>query len=152
MHFGPDEGRPHVGTIGVLLVDHHPECRVALRRLLEEDGVGLTGETDDPNQYFELAARRIPDVVIMHLPHPSADVPSVIQRIWNTTPAARVLAIVPRRPRRHARDAIGAGACGFVEEDASSSVLLQAVREVALGRYWIYGSRLPGFLIEESAS
>jgi DNA-binding NarL/FixJ family response regulator len=133
----PDAGRRHVGTLGVVLLVPDAELRTYLRGFLDEDGVGITGETGDPTVCLDLAVRTRPNLVLMHLPYTAMDSLSIIRRLRSVDAPVPVMALVPRRPWGMAPDALRAGAFGFVFEESSMALLLEGVRAVALGRLWI---------------
>jgi DNA-binding NarL/FixJ family response regulator len=136
MPFTLDSGPRHVGTIGVLLVASDEESRALFRRCLEADGVGIAGETDDPEECLELAARTRPHLALVDLPQASPGLLGAIRRLADSDPRVPALALV--ESQEALLDAIRAGAMGCVRRGSPASGLLEGIRTVVLGRICIY--------------
>ena len=66
----------------ILLADNSEECRVLLRRTLEETGeFQVVGDTGDGDEAWELIQKAKPDVVVMDMILPGLDGMSLLQRI-----------------------------------------------------------------------
>lgn len=55
----------------VLIVDDHPVARLAVRMLLEKDGMTVIGETDDGLKALQQARQLLPDLVIVDIDIPT---------------------------------------------------------------------------------
>ncbi len=121
--------------IRVMIVDDHEIVREGLQILLAEEvefdvvgiaGDGLTAQT--------LAAQLHPDVILMDLVMPDVDGIEATQRILNADPATRVLILTTFAEDQRVRDAIHAGAIGYLLKDVLKADLLRALRDTAAGR------------------
>lgn len=121
-------------TIRVLLVDDQRLFREALAVLLSvQDGVEVVGEAADGAQAIQQVARLEPDVVLMDLRMPVLDGIAATRRLRAAHPRTRVIALTTFDDDADVFDAIRAGAIGYLLKDASSELLLEAVRGAARG-------------------
>ena len=119
----------------VLVVDDHPLVRDSLCRVLENSGeFEVVGQASDGEKAVSLAERLRPDAVIMDLIMPGMDGVAACRGILELLPDARVLMLTASTDDEAVIAAVAAGATGFVIKDASLPDLLEAVRDVALGR------------------
>ncbi|WBB90703.1 response regulator transcription factor [Verrucosispora sp. WMMC514] len=120
--------------IRVLLVDDQHLIRAGLRMLCEaQPDIEVVGEADNGRDAIVLAARLVPDVVVMDLRMPGVDGISATSRILADRPAARVLVLTTFGDDDHLYPALTAGACGFLLKDAAPTELLDGVRRAATG-------------------
>lgn len=121
--------------VRVLLVDDHAIVREGLRALLEEeDGFAVAGEAADGERAVAAARELAPDVILMDLLMPGVDGLEALRRIRAADPEARVLVLTSAQDDRAVREAIDAGAVGFLFKDVSRRDLVRAVRDAAAGR------------------
>ncbi|MFC7527497.1 response regulator [Actinoplanes sp. GCM10030250] len=120
--------------IRVLLVDDQQLIRAGLRMLCDaEPGMEVVGEVGDGRAGIELAARLVPDVIVMDLRMPGVDGITATSRIVAERPAARVLVLTTFGDDDHLYPALQAGACGFLLKDAPPAELLNGIRQAASG-------------------
>jgi DNA-binding NarL/FixJ family response regulator len=121
--------------IRVLIVDDHEIVREGLQTLLanEEDFdvVGMAGNGADA---VVLAEAKTPDVILMDLLMPGLDGIEATRHILSNHPATRVLVLTSFADDQRVRDAIRAGATGYLLKDILKADLLRALRDAALGR------------------
>ncbi|MDG4797567.1 response regulator transcription factor [Micromonospora sp. WMMD1082] len=120
--------------IRVLLVDDQHLIRAGLRMLCEaQPDIEVVGEADNGRDAISLAARLVPDVVVMDLRMPGVDGISATSRILADRPGIRVLVLTTFGDDDHLYPALTAGACGFLLKDAPPADLLDGVRRAAAG-------------------
>ncbi|WP_433791393.1 response regulator transcription factor [Actinoplanes sp. CA-252034] len=120
--------------IRVLLVDDQQLIRAGLRMLCDaQPGMEVVGEAGDGRAAIDLAARLLPDVIVMDLRMPGVDGISATSRIIAARPAARVLVLTTFGDDDHLYPALQAGACGFLLKDAPPEELLHGIRQAATG-------------------
>ena len=116
----------------ILLVDDHAVLRDGLRRIFErEPDLEVVGEAGSGEAALELVERTRPDVVLMDVRMPGMDGLEATRRLRPLHPRVQVL-ILSAYPE-YARDALQAGAAGYLLKSAPTPQLLAAVRSVALG-------------------
>ncbi|MEU8261923.1 response regulator transcription factor [Micromonospora sp. NPDC048999] len=120
--------------IRVLLVDDQHLIRAGLRMLCDaQPDIEVVGEADNGRDAISLAARLVPDVVVMDLRMPGVDGITATSRILAERPATRVLVLTTFDDDDHLYPALTAGACGFLLKDAPPADLLAGVRRAAAG-------------------
>ena len=120
--------------IRILLVDDQQLVRAGLRMLCDaEDEFEVVGEAGDGRAAIELAARLLPDVIVMDLRMPGVDGITATSRITAERPATRVLVLTTFGDDDHLYPALQAGACGFLLKDAPPAELLNGIRQAAAG-------------------
>ncbi|MFY1615868.1 response regulator transcription factor [Micromonospora sp. WMMD736] len=120
--------------IRVLLVDDQHLIRAGLRMLCDaQTDIEVVGEADNGREAVTLAARLVPDVVVMDLRMPGVDGITATGRILADRPATRVLVLTTFGDDDHLYPALSAGACGFLLKDAPPVELLDGIRRAAVG-------------------
>ncbi|OKI64001.1 response regulator transcription factor [Micromonospora sp. CB01531] len=120
--------------IRVLLVDDQHLIRAGLRMLCDaQPDIEVVGEADNGRDAVSLAARLIPDVVVMDLRMPGVDGITATSRILADRPGTRILVLTTFGDDDHLYPALTAGACGFLLKDAPPADLLDGVRKAAAG-------------------
>jgi len=121
-------------VIRVLLVDDQHLIRAGLRMLCAaQPDLEVVGEADNGRDAVSLAARLVPDVVVMDLRMPGVDGITATSRILADRPAVRVLVLTTFGDDDHLYPALTAGACGFLLKDAPPADLLAGIRRAAAG-------------------
>jgi len=116
-------------AIRVLLCDDHAVVRVGLSRLLEAaDGVEVVGTASNGEEGVAATARLSPDVVLMDLSMPKVDGVEATRRIGASMPDTRIIVLTSFADQLRIRQAIQAGASGYLLKDVSPRELLAAVR------------------------
>ena len=122
-------------AIRVLLVDDHAIVREGLRTLLsEEPEIAVVGEAANGAEAVALTQALRPDVILMDLVMPEMDGIEAMRGIRDVSPASRVLVLTSFGDNQHVRDAIQAGAVGYLLKDVLKADLLQAIRAAAQGQ------------------
>lgn len=119
----------------LLLVDDHRLFLDGLRPLLaQERGFEVVGEAMDGEQAVAMVDALQPDVVLMDVAMPGLNGIEATRRILALRPATRVVILTMHADRRYVKEAIKAGASGYLLKDASSSEVIAALRQVGSGR------------------
>ncbi|MBI3281235.1 MAG: response regulator transcription factor [Acidobacteria bacterium] len=121
--------------ITVLLADDHALVRKGFRRLLEdEEDIRVVGEAGDGAQAVELAKTLRPDVVVMDYAMPGMDGLQATHEIRRNVPESAILMLSMHADENYVRNALDAGASGYILKNALDLDLSSAVRAVAAGR------------------
>lgn len=124
-----------MNPIRVMIVDDHEIVREGLQILLAEEAeFEIVGTAGDGATALALAEKLNPDVILMDLVMPDLDGIEVTRRILSSTPTARVLILTTFAENESVRDAIRAGAIGYLLKDVLKADLLRALRDTAAGR------------------
>ena len=120
--------------ISVLLVDDHTVVRRGFRRLLEDDpAILVVGEASDGEQAIELARVLQPRVVVMDCAMPGTGGLMAAQRIVEQQPGVAILMLSMHGDKTLVRQALDAGARGYILKNALDFDLADAVKRVAAG-------------------
>lgn len=121
--------------IRVLIVDDHEIVREGLQILLsEESGVEVVGTAKDGGEALSLIKKHKPDVVLMDIAMPGMDGIETTKRVVADFPSTRVLILTSYSDDLRVRDAIQAGATGYLLKDVLKADLLNAIRSAAEGK------------------
>lgn len=120
--------------ITVLLVDDHSLVRRGFRRLLEDESdMEVVGEAGDGEEAIKLAKELRPRVVVMDCALPGMNGLQATRQILEDAPHAAVLMLSMHTESTWVRQAIEAGAKGYVLKNALDLELGSAIRKVAAG-------------------
>lgn len=125
-------------TITVMLVDDHPVVRDGFRHLLEtSQDIRVVAEADDGETGYILYREHRPDVVVMDLNMPGIGGLESIHRIKSLDPDAHILVFSMHVNEVMVQRALGMGATGYLTKQGGLSQIVQAVRQVNMGRLFI---------------
>ena len=120
--------------ISVLLVDDHALVRRGFRRMLEDESdIAVIGEASDGTEAIQLARDLHPQVVVMDCALPGLSGLAAIRPILENSPGIIVLMLSMHTEETLVRQALGAGAKGYVLKNAIDLDLGTAIRRVAAG-------------------
>jgi DNA-binding NarL/FixJ family response regulator len=120
--------------ISVLLVDDHALVRRGFRRLLADDpSIAVVGEASDGNEAISLAQELKPQVVVMDVAMPGSNGLAATRAILAKDPGTAILVLSMHSEETLVRQALDAGAKGYVLKNALDLDLASAVKRVAAG-------------------
>jgi DNA-binding NarL/FixJ family response regulator len=120
--------------ITVLLVDDHALVRRGFRRLLEDvAGIEVVGEASNGAEAVRMVAELTPRVVVMDAAMPEMSGLNATRAILERHPDAAILMLSMHSEETLVRQALQAGAKGYVLKNAMDLDLPAAVRRVAAG-------------------
>ncbi len=122
------------GKITVLLADDHGLVRRGFRRMLDDDpAIEVIGEAGDGEEVVALAASLRPHVIVMDCAMPKASGLEATRRILAEAPGTIILMLSMHSEPALMRQAIAAGARGYILKSAIDLDLASAVKRVAAG-------------------
>src|SRR5271165_2757289 len=120
--------------ISVLLVDDHSLVRRGFRRILEDEpDIEVTGEAADGVEAVRLAQELQPKVVVMDCAMPNMNGLQATRKIPEQRPQTLVLMLSMHPEETLVRQALDAGARGYVLKNAVDLELGTAIRRVVAG-------------------
>jgi DNA-binding NarL/FixJ family response regulator len=120
--------------ISVLLVDDHALVRRGFRLMLEDDPeISIMAEAGDGTEAVKLAGELHPRVVVMDCALPGTSGMDATRQIRTQWPDIAVLMLTMHSEDTWVRQALDAGANGYILKSAIDLDLIQAVRKVAEG-------------------
>jgi DNA-binding NarL/FixJ family response regulator len=118
--------------IRVLVVDDQGLVREGLMTLLDAaDGITPVAAAHDGEEAVALAARHLPDVVLMDLRMPKLDGVEATRRIRQARPATEVVVLTTHADEASILDAMRAGARGYLTKDAGIAEIARAIQAAA---------------------
>ena len=124
--------------IRVLIAEDHGTVREGLRRLLESTPeIDVVGEVGDGVAACEAARALVPDVMILDISMPGLSGLDVVGQIAGNGLPTRVLMLTRHRDLPFVREALAAGASGYVLKQSPFSELRTAISTVSLGHQYI---------------
>ena len=130
-----DRSERHRGPVKVLIADDHQVVREGLRMILSEERetIEVVGEAADGHEAVREAERLKPDVVLMDLLMPGLDGVAATERMRAGGGGPKILIFTTYADDERVRDAIRAGATGYLLKDVLRGQLVQAIHAAALG-------------------
>ena len=120
--------------ISVLLVDDHALVRRGFRRMLEdEEDIVVKGEASDGAEAVRLAHQLQPTVIVMDCALPGITGLVATRHILEDNPKAAILMLSMHSEDTWVRQALEAGARGYMLKNAVDMELVTAIRRVAAG-------------------
>jgi DNA-binding NarL/FixJ family response regulator len=120
--------------IAVLLADDHGLVRRGFRRMLDDDpALTVVGEAADGVEAIALAAALRPQVIVMDCAMPKTSGLDAMRRILEATPDVAILMLSMHSEQTLVRQAMAAGARGYILKSAVDLDLAAAVKRVAAG-------------------
>jgi DNA-binding NarL/FixJ family response regulator len=121
--------------ITVLLVDDHSLVRRGFRRMLEDESdMTVVGEAADGAEAIKLAKQLKPKVIVMDSALPGTSGLAATRKILESTPEQIILMLSMHSEETLVRQALEAGARGYVLKNAVDLELPAAIRKVAEGQ------------------
>ncbi|HTU30772.1 MAG TPA: response regulator transcription factor [Solirubrobacteraceae bacterium] len=119
-------------VVRVMVVDDQGLVREGLMTLLDAAaGIDPVGAASDGEEAVRLAARYLPDVVLMDLRMPRMDGVEATRRIREARPDTEVVVLTTHADEASILDAMRAGARGYLTKDAGIAEISRAVQAAA---------------------
>ena len=136
-------------TTKIILADDHALVRQGVRMMLETaaDEFEVIGEVSDGRSLLEMAKEKPADVYIVDISMPVLNGVEAVSKLIKQIPTAKVLMLSMYDDRASVEKSLKAGAKGFVVKVSRAEELLEAVREVAAGRFY-FGGKISKFLVQ----
>ncbi len=122
----------------ILICDDHKIFREGLRALLEKQtDIKVVGEARDGIEAVRLAGELAPDIVIMDISMPGLNGIEASRKIAKAHKAARVVALSMHNDRKYVTEIFKAGARAYLLKDSAFEELLDAIKAVNCGRFFL---------------
>jgi DNA-binding NarL/FixJ family response regulator len=122
----------------ILLVEDHRLLRQGFRSLVSTlPDFEVVGEARDGKEAIRQCLSLSPDLIMMDLSMPGMTGIEATTQIKRRMPKVRVLALTAYKTDEYVREALRAGADGYVLKDASYEELVLALRQVVTGKRFV---------------
>ena len=130
-----------MGKINILVADDHAMMRAGLRMLIDAQlDMAVVGEAGDGREAIEQAKSLHPDLVLLDLSMPGLGGIPAIELLRKEAPGARVLVLTMHEDSEYLRQALEAGASGYLVKRAADTELLAAIRAVRRDEVYVHSS------------
>jgi DNA-binding NarL/FixJ family response regulator len=124
--------------ISVLLADDHGVLRDGVRRLLEANSdIRVTATADDGRAAVEQAVKVTPDVALVDIAMPGISGIEVARCITTQVPRTAVVILSMYSSAELVREALRAGARGYLLKESAGDDVVKAVRAVVAGKRFL---------------
>ncbi len=124
--------------VRILLADDHPIFRDGLRRLLEaEPGFRVVGEASDGAEAVAMAKKLKPDLLLLDLAMPKHPGLEAVRELGSSATPVRILLLTAAVEKDQIVEALQLGARGVVLKESATQLLLNSIRAVMAGQYWV---------------
>lgn len=139
--------------VRVLIVDDHEIVREGLETLLAEEAtITVVGQAANGTEAVSLATDLRPDVILMDLVMPELNGIEAIRRIRSKDLPSQILVLTSFADDQKVREAIGAGAIGYLLKDVLKADLLRAIQTAAQGKPTLHPEAQSYLMRQVSAS
>lgn len=133
----------------IVLADDHALVRQGVRLLLEscKKEFEIVAEVSNGEELIAFAEKQAADVYIVDISMPVLNGVEAVNKLLKLQPNANVLMLSMYDDRVSVEKSLKAGAKGFMVKVSTGTELLDAVREVAAGRFY-FDSKISKFLVQ----
>ena len=123
------------GVIRVLLADDHIVVRAGIRQFLEQNlDIKVVAEASDGQEACKLLEQFIPDVAVLDIQMPLMSGIEVTRWIRSKRLSMGILVLTAYDDEPYLQAVLQAGSNGYVLKSAEPQVIVQAVRDVFIGK------------------
>lgn len=113
----------------IFLADDHPLLRTGLRlSLSQQNDIEITGEASDGFSAVDKIQADPPDLSLIDVDMPGISGIGAIRILRESIPEMKILVLSSYNDEKYIRDAMGAGADGYVLKSVSTSELVRIIR------------------------
>lgn len=127
-----------MNKIRIMLADDHAILRTGLKLLLGSDAaMQVVGEASNGQELLRLLEQDAADVLILDLSMPGMSGLETLKEIKSRGYQTKILILTMHTDEHYVREAMQAGASGYLDKSAFDSELLAAVKTVASGQMYL---------------
>ncbi len=126
--------------IRILLVDDHDLFRAGVSSILrDQEGMVVVGEYADGEQAIEAVRGEAPELILMDVNMPGIGGIEATRKILKIAPQVKVIAVTVLSDDPFPNQLLDAGARGYISKGSGSEEMLEAIKMVMRGHYYISG-------------
>jgi len=138
-------------TVRILIADDHGVLRAGLRALLNGGSrIQVVAEAGGGEEALHIAEQLRPDIVLLDISMPGMDGIEVTRRLKQIAPNTQVLIMTMHEDTGLLREALRAGASGYIVKRAVESELIIAIHAVSRGELYVHPALTRGLFQELS--
>lgn len=117
----------------VMVVDDHALVRAAIRGAITSPGIDVVAEAATAAATLEIAPEVAPDVLLLDLGLPDRSGLDVLRELRDRLPRTQVVVLTVSGSARDVREAVRAGAAGYLTKDLDPAALFRAIDGIRRG-------------------
>lgn len=138
-------------AVRILIADDHGVVRAGLRALLSGlRDLEIVGEAPDSGETLRLAEELRPDIVLLDVSMPGIGGIEVTRHLKERLPEIRVLILTVHEDGTLLREAVRAGAAGYILKRAAESEMVTAIEAALRGELYVHPA-MTRLLLQEPA-
>jgi DNA-binding NarL/FixJ family response regulator len=138
--------------ISLVIADDHPLLVKGIRAVLEDvPGIEVVGEAYDGANAWRLIQALQPNVCMLDLEMPEMDGLQVERRVARHGFPVRIIFLTMHKNEEFFRQAMDAGALGYLVKDNMAKDVVQCIKAVAAGKHFV-APELSSFLLQPRAT
>ena len=130
--------RTKTKIVSIILADDHKIVRNGIRVLLETEAeFRIVGEAGDGLEAVKQAENSQPDILVVDISMPGLNGVEVIKQVRKCSPKTKAVVLSMHSAEVYVREALEAGALGYVLKESGPEHLVNAIREALAGRNYL---------------
>jgi len=136
-------------SLKILLADDHKIVRDGLKSLIKKEvSMEVIGEADNGRKTVQLARDLEPEIIIMDISMPDLNGIEATRQILADSPDVKIIALSMHSDKRYVKGILSAGASGYLLKDSAFEELVEAIRTVDTGRFYL-SSGIAGVVVKD---
>ena len=124
----------------IVVADDHPIVRAGVRNmLLSQPGFAVVGEAADGRQALDEIQKHKPDILLLDLNMPNLPGLETLRELTVQASATKTIVLTATIEKRQVLEALQLGARGILLKSAVAGDLLECIRTVSAGQFWMQG-------------
>lgn len=141
---------PNSSKITVIIADDHPVLRNGLRQIIEADKVcTIIGEAGNGEDALSIIEEKKPDVALLDITMPRMTGLQVAKMVQERDLSTKLAILTMSADELVFNEAMDLGVLGYVLKENAASEILNSIKTVAEGKYYISPS-ISGILVKRS--
>jgi DNA-binding NarL/FixJ family response regulator len=125
-------------SYNIILAEDHLVFRRTVKSKLEENSdFRIVGEAGDGLELLALLKDLTPDLIVLDITMPGLQGIEATRKIKEIYPEVKVLILTMHKDKEYLRQALAAGAKGYLPKEGADTELIPAIKEILGGRTYI---------------